>query len=470
MRMRKQIARQTIPALPAWLFLLFFNTATACELHTNCASLHFSAGKGMESCPVLSAEWLDKVFGPRHISPFSTVEEPGVRPHAYRIKKVVLDAGHGGKDPGCRGAGSQEKHNALAIVLKLGALIREEYPEVEVIFTRETDVFVELNERAAIANRNNADLFISVHCNSISVSYVKGVETYVMGLHTAQSNLEVAKRENASIFLEDNYKKNYGDYDPNSPEAHIFGSVWQSAYLEQSILFAGFVQRYSKEMARREDRGVKQAGFIVLHKTAMPAVLVEAGFLTNRDEERFIASEEGQFQMADAIFEAFRAYKAKMESTPLAARKHTSKAQLAAKMPPPAPEPVVVPVANQTPIQEPAADIAKPQNVSAATVVNAPPSRTGDRFADEQVNVPPPPAKAAPETFRIHLLAWQSRMDRNSGQLGLLSGVAEEQADGQFHYFFGNYATRHEAEKMLPELVNLGFRTAKVVSSDPKKN
>ena len=467
MRMRNQIARQTILVLPAWLFLFYFNTATACELHTNCAFPHLSAGKGMESCPVFSPEWHSKVFM-SHSPEGAPSANTGCSP-VYRIKKVVLDAGHGGKDPGCKGASSQEKHNALAIVLKLGALIREEYPEVEVIYTRQTDVFVELNERAAIANRHNADLFISVHCNSIPVSYVKGVETYVMGLHTAQSNLEVAKRKNASIFLEDNYKKNYGDYDPNSPEAHIFGSVWQSAYLEQSILFAGFVQQFSKEMARREDRGVKQAGFIVLHKTAMPAVLVEAGFLTNRHEEQFIASEDGQFQMADAIFEAFRAYKAKMESTPLAARKHTTQAQLAAKMPASTPEPVAAPASN-TPPEQPA-ETAKVQTISATTVVNAPPARTGDRFADEAATTSDmPTTKAAPETFRIHLLAWQSRMDRNSGQLGLLSGVAEEQSNGQFHYFFGNYATRADAEKMLPELMNLGFRTAKVVSSDPKKN
>jgi len=458
--MKKQIARQTILALPVWLFLVNFNTTAACEHPAICASMHFSTGKGMESCPVFPAAKVD--------ANYQHPKANGLP--AYRIKKVVLDAGHGGKDPGCRGASSQEKHNALAIVLQLGALIREEYPDVEVIYTRETDVFVELNERAAIANRHNADLFVSVHCNSIPVSYVKGVETYVMGLHTADSNLEVAKRENASIFLEDNYKKNYGGYDPNSPEAHIFGSVWQSAYLEQSILFAGFVQQYSKEMARRENRGVKQAGFIVLHKTAMPSVLVEAGFLTNRDEERFIASEEGRFQMADAIFEAFRAYKAKMEMTPLAARKHTNKAQLAAKMPPPE-TPVAVPVSYKTIQTEKQAETSKPQNLSASTVVNVPPARTGDRFADESPNIPPPaPVKTTPTIFRIHLLSWASRMDRNTGQLGLLSGVDEEQSGGQFHYFFGRYTTHADAEKVLPELSNLGFRTASIVSSDPVKN
>ncbi|MEQ1743942.1 MAG: N-acetylmuramoyl-L-alanine amidase [Saprospiraceae bacterium] len=386
---------------------------------------------------------------------------PGLGP-GYRIKKIVLDAGHGGKDSGCIGASSKEKHNALAIVLKLGALIEEEYPDVEVIYTRETDVFVELNERAAIANRNNADLFISVHCNSIPVSYVKGVETYVMGLHTAQSNLEVAKRENASIYLEDNYQKNYGDYDPNSPEAHIFGSVWQSAYLDQSILFASFVQKYGKQIAHRDDRGVKQAGFIVLHKTAMPAVLVEAGFLTNRDEERFIASENGQFQMADAIFESFRAYKAKMEGMPLTARQFTNHTQLAAKMPP---TPHLT--AQNTPT-EPIVENFQPKAVTITSPTNVPPPNMGDRFADEaaasatKVNTAP--------VFRIHLLSWASRLDRSIGQLGLLGSVEEEMNSGQYHYYFGKYSTLGDAEKMLPELFNLGFRTARVVSSETVNN
>lgn len=326
----------------------------------------------------------------------------------YKIKKVVLDAGHGGKDPGCKGvASSQEKHHALAIALRLGAYLTLNFPDVEVIYTRKTDEFIELNERAAIANRNNADLFISIHCNSISVSHVHGAETYVMGLHTAQHNLEVAKRENASIFLEDNYQKNYGGYDPNSPEAHIFSAVWQSAYLEQSILFASFVQQNARTIAGREDKGVKQAGFLVLRETAMPSVLIETGYLTHRAEEEFIASEEGQDKMAHAIAEAFRLYSAQMEG---------GGPRVALKKPPAVPK------------KDPVAD------------------------------------KAA-KPFRILLLAWPNRMDTNSGLLSLLRDVEEEFVDGKYNYYLGRFKTREEAEKKLPELQNLGFRTAKIVET-----
>ncbi|MBK6931564.1 MAG: N-acetylmuramoyl-L-alanine amidase [Saprospirales bacterium] len=445
--MRKLIAQQTILILLAWLSGANFNIAAA-PVVTPEGYLAPAGqwGKGIDSRNSLFVTQLAQT-------------PPRRKPVNYRIKKVVLDAGHGGKDPGCIGASSREKHNALAIVLKLGALIREEYPDVEVIYTRDSDVFVELNERAAIANRNNADLFISVHCNSISVSHIKGTETYVMGLHTAQSNLEVAKRENASIFLEDNYQKNYSGYDPNSAEAHIFGSVWQSAYLEQSILFASFVQQYSKEIANREDRGVKQAGFIVLHKTAMPSVLVEAGFLTNRSEEHFIASEEGQAQMADAIFEAFRAYKAQMEGAPLLARSKTNPAPMVAKGP------------GAATGQKPPATLVAPVPVTTARQHPAPgskPAAAPVRYADE-IDTPVVTSRKTAGIYRIFLMSWPSRLDRNAGQLSLLGEVEEEQSAGQFHYFTGKFATPSEAEKMLPELFNLGFRTAKVVPAQPAK-
>jgi len=238
----------------------------------------------------------------------SPIEKTG-----YRIKTIVIDAGHGGHDPGCLGGNTQEKHIALALAQKLANNVRQQFPSVKVILTRDDDTFIPLHERAAIANHNDADLFMSIHCNYMpGRAGTAGTETYVMGLHTASHNLEVAKRENAVILLEDNYKKNY-DYDPNSAEGHIIFSMFQNAYLEQSILFADKIESKLKSDAGRNSRGVKQAGFVVLKETTMPSVLVEAGFLSNAQEEAFLNSEEGQQYVADALLLAFAEYKQAVE-------------------------------------------------------------------------------------------------------------------------------------------------------------
>lgn len=229
----------------------------------------------------------------------------------HRIKTVVIDAGHGGKDNGCSGKHSKEKHIALKLALKAGSLISTAYPDVNVIYTRDKDVFVELHERAAIANRAEADLFISIHCNAANFK-AYGTETYVMGLHKEEANLGVAKRENASILLESNYEENYDGFDPNSPEGHILLTLFQHAYLDQSIRFAEKVEREFVDAGRRS-RGVKQMGFLVLWKTAMPAVLIESGFLTNGSEEEFLRDENNQWTMAKAIYNAFSEYKAELE-------------------------------------------------------------------------------------------------------------------------------------------------------------
>ncbi|GJM32950.1 MAG: hypothetical protein DHS20C18_19510 [Saprospiraceae bacterium] len=242
------------------------------------------------------------------------IKESNIDEKEYRIKTVVIDPGHGGHDPGCLGHSSREKHLALGIALKVAEGLKLNFPEINVIMTRDTDVFIPLHERAAIANRNNADLFISIHCNYMpGHSGTNGSETYVMGLHTAQHNLEVAKRENSAILLEDNYEKNY-DFDPNSSEGHILLSMFQNAYLEQSILFADRVEARIGSDAARKSRGVKQAGFVVLKETAMPSVLVEAGFLSSYKEEKFLKTEEGQQVMADAIIAAFAEYKIMVET------------------------------------------------------------------------------------------------------------------------------------------------------------
>lgn len=245
-------------------------------------------------------------------------QEPEKTGHAYRVQTVVIDAGHGGHDPGCLGASSREKHLALAISLRVAEQLREAFPELRVILTRDKDVFVPLHERAAIANRNQADLFISIHCNFMPrLDWVHGSETYVMGLHTAEHNLQVAKRENSAILLEADYEQNY-DYDPNSPEGHIMLSMFQNAYLDQSIRFAERVEANFEQVAERNSRGVKQAGFVVLKETAMPSVLVETGFLSNRDEEAFLKDAAGQDQVARVIVRAFAEYKQEVEYDALA--------------------------------------------------------------------------------------------------------------------------------------------------------
>ncbi len=229
------------------------------------------------------------------------------------ITKVVIDAGHGGKDPGTIGKKSQEKDIALQIALKLSEEIRSQCKDVTVICTRTTDEFIELHERAEIANRSKADLFISIHCNANPKHNFQGAETYVMGLHRTEANLEIAKKENAAILMEPDYSTNYNGFDPNSDESYITFTLFQNAFLEQSTWFASIVQDEMKDRVGMYDRGVRQAGFLVLYKTTMPSVLVETGFLSNPEEEKFLMSQKGQQYISSAICRAFREFKAKME-------------------------------------------------------------------------------------------------------------------------------------------------------------
>ena len=220
---------------------------------------------------------------------------------------VVLDAGHGGHDPGNTGNGFKESDIALKIVLKLGEAL-EKNTEIKVIYTRKNDVFVELFERGAIANRVDADLFVSVHCDSHHTQ-AYGAGTFVLGLHANKRNMEVAKKENEVIFLEENYQENYAGYDPNSPESFIGLTLMQEEYLDQSIMLASLVQNNFVNRLKRKDRSVKQAGFIVLHQSYMPSVLIETGFLTNKKEGAYLNSKKGQREMATSIADAILSYK-----------------------------------------------------------------------------------------------------------------------------------------------------------------
>ena len=233
----------------------------------------------------------------------------------YRMDTIVIDPGHGGKDPGTTGIYTNEKDIVLSIALKLGEYIETRLANVKVIYTRTTDEYVPLHERANIANSHNADLYISIHANGMpGKEAAYGTETFVLGLHRAEENFEVAKRENSVILLEDDYSTRYEGFDPNSPETYIMLALMQKVYFGHSINFAKYVQDQFRERAQRKDRGVKQQGFLVLAQSAMPAVLVEVGFLTNPEEEQYLMSEAGQDYLASAIFRAFREYKNTIES------------------------------------------------------------------------------------------------------------------------------------------------------------
>lgn len=228
------------------------------------------------------------------------------------IKTVIIDAGHGGKDPGCIGHGDiYEKNIALDIALKLGKFIEDSMKGVKVVYTRKTDKFIELYQRAAIANMSAADIFISIHCNYNPVTKFNGFESYIMGTHKTSANLEVSKRENESILLEKDYNKNseYGGFNPNSPESDIIFSLYQNAFMDQSARLASNVHEAVKSSKVLHTKEVKQAGFLVLWKTAMPSILIETGFLSNETDLKLLNSEEGRKKLSHSLMVGFRNYR-----------------------------------------------------------------------------------------------------------------------------------------------------------------
>lgn len=394
----------------------------------------------------------------------------------YRIKTVVIDAGHGGHDPGCLGSRFKEKHIALAIAKAVAAEMSARFPNIRFILTREDDTFIPLYERAAIANRNNADLFISIHCNYMPGSKAtKGTETYVMGLHKAEHNLAVAKRENASILLEENYEKNY-DWDPNSPEGHIMLSMYQNAYLEQSILLADKIEARLAGDAARKSRGVKQAGFVVLKETTMPSILIEAGFLSNTEEEAYLNTEAGQTTVAGAIVAAFEEYKRELEGGAkepvIASAKPEQKPAQAVKPPaparsaivtnvqqvenktlptynsqPPQRERMIIPMQNQPPAQSAEQRVANDQPVAVKTSTRMIPDRnTGIRFCVQLAASPKPLDTQSPKWTNIRYL------------------VEMVKEDNLYKYQARNFDSHEQAFNARLELQQMGFSDAFIVA------
>ena len=278
---------------------------------------------------------------------------------------LVIDAGHGGRDVGAMGRKAKEKTINLNVALAFGKLVETKCPEVKVIYTRKTDKFVALSERAAIANRNNADLFISIHTNAVARGKkVYGTETFTLGMARADENLEVAKRENSVITYEDNYKQTYAGFDPNSPESYIIFEFMQDRYMEQSVELARCIQTQYTSHAKRQNKGVKQAGFLVLRETSMPSVLTELGFISTPAEEDYLNSVRGQQQLAQSLYNGFATYYKKVKkhaAAPLVTVNEAAATPEATAPVAPLPEtPTVAPSAASTAATTTTATTAKP--------------------------------------------------------------------------------------------------------------
>ena len=335
---------------------------------------------------------------------------------------VVLDAGHGGKDPGAIGKKIKEKDINLEIVLKLGNLIKKNHPDVKVVYTRSKDVFVELSERAKIANRNKANLFISVHTNAAQSKTAKGTETYALGLAKTEENLEVAKRENSVILLEDDYSTKYEGFDPTSAESYIMFDFMQSMYLEQSINLASSVQEQFRTKAKRSDRGVRQGAFWVLRATSMPSILIEVGYISNAEEENYLALSSSRQKLAESIYEAFSHYKADWS------RKQSGNISSSSEQ----------------------------NNKQTDVMPDATPKEEG-KIIKEDAKI-----EKEIEDYRIQIMASDKIYKTSSSLFKGLSNIRYYRENNLYKYTYGSFKTKDEAIKQLPKIQKL-FKGAFVV-------
>jgi N-acetylmuramoyl-L-alanine amidase len=329
---------------------------------------------------------------------------------------VVLDAGHGGHDPGNRGNGFYEKDIALNIILSVGRQLEKDH-KIKVIYTRKTDVFVTLRGRAEIANNADADLFVSVHCNSHNSS-ANGTETFVLGLHANQRNFEVAKKENEVIFLEEDYKSHYDGFDPNSPESFMAMTLMQEDYLDQSTQLAKFVQDNFTYKLKRNNRGVKQAGFWVLHNTYMPSVLIETGFLTYKPEGTYLNSSSGQSDMSSAIYNAIMDYKKILDQN-----------------------------VGENIYSEPSTPMVVKENGSI-----------------EKVEIPSPELIYSNIVFKVQLAASSNKLEPKPFNFNGLNEVSREKEGKLFKYFYGYTSDYNKIKHLQVEAQKKGYPSCFVVA------
>jgi N-acetylmuramoyl-L-alanine amidase len=378
---------------------------------------------------------------------------------------LVIDAGHGGTDAGAVGSLTKEKHINLNVALAFGRLVERNCPDVRVIYTRKTDVFIPLHTRADIANRNKADLFISIHTNALPKGRIsRGLETYTLGMHRAADNLEVAQRENEVILYETDYKQRYQGFDPRSSESYIMFEFMQDRNMAQSVELAKCVQRRTCASADRQNKGVKQAGFLVLRETSMPSCLIELGFISTPDEERFLHSASGVEQLGRGIYQAFVDYRNKYDKNirvPYKAESSKEKVDIPTVVPQKEqPAPVVVPQK-----VEPAPVVVQQDTVK--TVVETP-QPTVPVVQQDTVKVQAPAPVSAP-VFKLQILTSSSRLKATDARLKGESSATYYEEGGLYKYTVGASEDYNEISRLRKTLLEK-FPQAFIVSfKDGKK-
>jgi N-acetylmuramoyl-L-alanine amidase len=361
-----------------------------------------------------------------------------------KFDKLVIDAGHGGDKPGAVGLLSKEKDITLAVSLKLGKMITEHLKDVEVYYTRVIDKDVELYKRSQIANKISADLFISIHCNSSANKNPEGSETFALGLTKAAQNLEVAKKENKDILSEANYEENYDGFDPNAPENDILFSLYQNAYMEGSLWFADKVQKQLTVNTPVSNRGVKQANFVVLLKSAMPSVLVEIGFISNKEEEKYLMSEIGQYEIAASIFRAICEYKMHKDNVKIAI---PSVASLIPKD-----------VLDKQQQIEEAEKLAKAKEEERIKKENL--ERAAQQQRDSVMNAQ---TSGSELIYRVQFASMKTKVSTSDARFSGLEDVWLYEFDGYWKYCAGLFASQKEASNYVQKVRGLGHKEAFVV-------
>ena len=408
----------------------------------------------MPSAKIIVRELLTTIATMALICAFiSTASAEEGAQNSIKIKTVVLDAGHGGKDTGAisKNGAIKEKDITLSVALKLGKMINSNYPDVKVVYTRKRDEYIELSKRAEIANRNKADLFISIHVNSQKGTTATGTETFVMGTHKSSSNFEICKLENSVIVLEEDYQSKYEGFDPNSPESYIIFSLLQNTHLEQSLKFAALIQDNFKLGPIKVNRGVKQGGLLVLWKTTMPAVLTEIGFISNPAESNQLRRDAVQSQIAARIFNAFAKYKTDYEGgAPKLIPDNEMPSQSAEQ------QDASVASAEQ---QEAAVESAEQQEATVAETAVQDEQPEAKRQAEAKRQ---PEAKGQPEAkrqpaasgkaYRIQILSVTKVLPAGAPDLKGRRDAYYIYANKAYKYCIGEYATREEAAADLPKI------------------